>query len=175
MIIGIVNLAHILVLGEGTLSASSNNGAKPSHDAAFNGHTAVLLTLADFEFATLRAKDVDGRTPAHEAAAAGHIAVLELLHFLVPRTIRAAAKNGQTPTHEAALAGHQTTLHVLQLLLSAGAEPDAEIANSSPAQLLYPEPGQEVRQDMSAEPWDQGELVPWDDKGEAGLLLRLLV
>ena len=65
------------------------------HDAAYNGHEAVVQMLLKAG-ADVKAVTKDGRTPLHEAAYNGHEAVVQMLLKAVA-DVKAVDKDGKRP------------------------------------------------------------------------------
>ncbi|CAJ1445181.1 unnamed protein product, partial [Effrenium voratum] len=114
------DLQHVLELLEkprdpNAIDTNSQRG--PLHNAAANGHQAVVQCLLEAGADTEKA-DNDGFTPLHLAAQQSHHAVVQCL-LDAGADKEKGMDGGATPLHFAALQGHHA---VVQCLLDAGAD-----------------------------------------------------
>lgn len=109
---------HALKISE-ELNNLDVNDFSALHWAAVNGHTPVVVVLANAKVA-LNTLDKDGHTPLEDAASKGRVAVVEVL-LRKGAGANIHGSRGITPLHRSAKNGHVRTS---QTLLNNGAEVD---------------------------------------------------
>ena len=90
--------------------ASTANGARPLHSAAFEGHVETASPLAELG-ADVNSQDDDGDTPLHMAAIEGHVSAVKTLVEL-----GADIGGGETPLQVSIRRGHHQVAQVLREL-----------------------------------------------------------
>ncbi|KAF8418311.1 ankyrin repeat-containing domain protein [Tirmania nivea] len=121
-------VAKLLIEGGANVSAATQDGSTPLHNASRNGyqtplhnaslrgHQELAKLLID-RGANVSAGANDGTTPLHDVAGNGR---LEVVNLLIDRGahVSAARTDGSTPLHEATREGHKA---VAELLIDRGA------------------------------------------------------
>ena len=115
-----------------------NNGSKPIHLAAANGHTEIVKFLASkMENPNeSRRGDLldDGATPIHFAAQSGHIKIVEFLESLIEDP-NIPGTDGRTPIYTAAANGHT---EIVKFLASKVENPNQPYMDQTGHGLIYP-------------------------------------